>query len=321
MQSPTLPAEEDLDSDTDYDDILEVDEIKRDDRRGRRRTREEDERIRELLAQKEAEARSLSKKSKKSSSQKGTPKGTPKEEVPPTPTVDIPPSPRTVQIPKQLPLRQEGVSSLAGVLSGTQLVEPRSSSLGGGLLSPGLPSSPRPMALKSPVNSPPLSPLGVSTFGGMPLSPRPPRAPIPLPPHTPLHTPSPAGLPLVLSSPKPLNIIKKSSDSIESASPTKSTNDSPVGRTRVFKGLVTEEYPDLLLPPNALPSVDIKVASSRMKPSRASLISMTQLEEDPVFTLAIFSRSDGGELWRVEKDSASLAKLDQRLKQCYPSSF
>jgi RalA-binding protein 1 len=53
-----------------------------------------------------------------------------------------------------------------------------------------------------------------------------------------------------------------------------------------------------------------------MKPSRASLLSLTQLEEDPVFTLAIISRADGGELWRVEKDSASLSKLDQRLKQC-----
>jgi RalA-binding protein 1 len=72
----------------------------------------------------------------------------------------------------------------------------------------------------------------------------------------------------------------------------------------------------LLLPPNALPSVIIQVASSRMKPSRASLISLTQLDEDPVFTLAVISRAEGGELWRVEKDSASLAKLDQRLKQC-----
>jgi RalA-binding protein 1 len=53
-----------------------------------------------------------------------------------------------------------------------------------------------------------------------------------------------------------------------------------------------------------------------MKPSRASLISLTQLEEDPVFTLAIYSRADRGELWRIEKDSASLAKLDHRLKQC-----
>jgi RalA-binding protein 1 len=121
---------------------------------------------------------------------------------------------------------------------------------------------------------------------------------------------------MVLKSPRPLNVVKQGDQDYASASPTKSSTDSPIERTKVFKGFVTEEYPDLLLPPNALPSIDIKVASSRMKPSRASLISLTQLEEDPVFTLAIYSRVDGGELWRIEKDSASLAKLDQRLKQC-----
>lgn len=102
-------------------------------------------------------------------------------------------------------------------------------------------------------------------------------------------------------------------DAAESIRSKKSTTD----RTRIYKGLVTEEFPDLLLPPNALPSIVIRVASSRMKPSRASLISLTQLEEDPVFTLAIISRSDGGELWRTEKDSASLGMLDSRLKQCH----
>jgi RalA-binding protein 1 len=122
---------------------------------------------------------------------------------------------------------------------------------------------------------------------------------------------------LALKSPRPLNVVKQGENNgYATPSPTKSSTDSPVERTRIFKGFVTEEYPDLLLPPNALPSIDIKVASSRMKPSRASLISLTQLEEDPVFTLAVYSRADGGELWRIEKDSASLAKLDQRLKQC-----
>jgi RalA-binding protein 1 len=126
--------------------------------------------------------------------------------------------------------------------------------------------------------------------------------------------------PLNLKSPKPLNIVKRVEEVAE-PSPTKNStysSDSPntVERTRIYKGFVTDDFPDLLLPPNALPSVDIRVASSRMKPSRASLISVTQLEEDPVFTLAVFSRADGGELWRVEKDSISLAKLDHRLKQC-----
>ncbi|KAK3941068.1 hypothetical protein QBC46DRAFT_432490, partial [Diplogelasinospora grovesii] len=309
QQSPTVPADEEVETDSDYDDILEVDEIERDERRGRRRTREEDERDREIIARKEAEMRSLSKKSMKSSSGKGTPN----EDVSAAPSSELPPSPRLPKTNANLLQREPVVSSLAGVLSGNTL-EARSITMP--LLSPGLPSSPRPMALKSPVNSPPLSPLGVTTFAGAPLSPRPPRAPIPLPPNTPLHTPSPPVEPLNLTSPKPLNIVKKGHDSMDSSSPTTSSRESPTERTRIFKGLVTEEYPDLLLPPNALPSIDIKVASSRMKPSRASLMSLTQLEEDPVFTLAVFSRADGGELWRVEKDSVSLAKLDQRLKQC-----
>ncbi|KAK3300803.1 uncharacterized protein B0H64DRAFT_316110 [Chaetomium fimeti] len=297
---PNVVPDEDPETDTDYDHILEVDELKPDDRRGRRRTREEDEREREILARKEAEFRSLSKKSKQSSSRKATEKAE-------APASEMPASPRLVQTTKLLPPREP--ASLAGVLNGA----PDSRAMPSALLSPGLPSSPRPTQLKSPVSSPPLSPLG---FPSVPLSPRPPRAPIPLPPNTPLLTPSPAGDPLVLKSPKPLNIIKQEDQGYGTPSPTKSGTDSPIERTKVFKGFVTEEYPDLLLPPNALPSIDIRVASSRMKPSRASLISLTQLEEDPVFTLAIYSRADGGELWRIEKDSASLAKLDQRLKQC-----
>ncbi|KAJ3478016.1 hypothetical protein NLG97_g8689 [Lecanicillium saksenae] len=100
------------------------------------------------------------------------------------------------------------------------------------------------------------------------------------------------------------------------AHPPTDDESSPTERTQIFKGLVSDEHPDLLLPPNALPSIDIKVASSRMKPSRASLLSLNQLEEDPVFTLAVISRADRGELWRVEKDTSSLSKLDHRMKQC-----
>ncbi|KAK4232202.1 putative GTPase-activating protein [Podospora fimiseda] len=305
-------------TDSDYDDILEVNEIPREDQRGRRRTREEDEREREILALKEAEMRSLSKKSKQSSSQKGTPKKQPEPPQMPPPQLpqqsEPPVSPRNKKgkvIPQPL-----APASLAGVLSGNADAGIPSIAL----MSPGLPSSPRPMPLKSPVTSPPLSPLGVTSFAGVPLSPRPPRGPIPLPPNTPLMTPSPpGGEPLALSTPKPLLIVKQGAHSISEPSPTKSTMstiDSPLERTRVFKGFISDEYPDLLLPPNALPHINIKVASSRMKPSRASLLSLTQYEEDPVFTLAIYARADGGELWRVEKDSASFAKMDHRLKQC-----
>ncbi|KAK0660520.1 putative GTPase-activating protein [Cercophora samala] len=284
---PTIVAPEEAETDTDYDDILEVNEIPHHERRGRRRTREEDERDREIMAQKEAEIRSLSKKSKKSSSRKNT-----QEEPLPAEMPEMPASPRLVQTTKVLPPREP--ASLAGVLSGNSdsLAPPMA------LMSPGLPASPRPMPLKSPVASPPLSPLAISNFPGAPLSPRPPREP------------------LALKSPRPLLIIKQEAHISSEASPTSSTLDSPLERTKIFRGFVTEEYPELLLPPNALPHITLKVASSRMKPSRASLLSLTQLEEDPVFTLAVASRADGGELWRVEKDTASLAKLDSRLKQC-----
>lgn len=318
IQSPTVPPEDDYETDSDYDDILEVDEIRNEiptnDRRGRRRTREEDDREREILARREAEMRSLSKKSKGSA--KGTPKVAEHDAPPPKEALPSPGLPT----PRKGGMQRDNVpASLAGVLNGDTEEGLRAPVVPPALLSPGLPSSPRPMGMKSPMNSPPLSPLGVASFGGMPLSPRPPRQPIPLPPNTPLHTP-PNMEPLNLKSPKPLNIVKKADEASE-PSPTKyssHSSDSPmtVERTRIFKGFVTDEFPDLLLPPNALPSVDIRVASSRMKPSRASLVSVTQLEEDPVFTLAVFSRADGGELWRVEKDSVSLAKLDHRLKQC-----
>ncbi|KAI0447330.1 hypothetical protein F4803DRAFT_546227 [Xylaria telfairii] len=272
-------------SESDYDSLLEVDELPVTELRGRRRTREDDDREREIIAQQEAEARSLSKKSKKSS-HKGTPISEETEQM----GVDVPASPRTKLAPPSI-MRDNVPASLAGMLSGNEFQQKPYPAL----ISPGLPSSPRPMAF-----SPPVSPRGMASTA-MPLSPRAPRQP--LPPNTPkFHTASAESL--NLASPKPLHTSKQS-PGLERPE-----------RTEIFRGLTTEEYPDLLLPPNALPSVAVKVASSRMRPSRASLLSLTQLEEDPVFTLAILSRFGGDELWRVEKDSGSLAKLDQRMKHC-----
>ncbi|KAM3530710.1 hypothetical protein MY4038_004804 [Beauveria bassiana] len=176
--------------------------------------------------------------------------------------------------------------------------------------SPGLPMSPRP--LKTSAQSPPHSPLSQ-----MPLSPRPPRQPIPLPPNTPLATSSSASstAPSQPLQDSPLNVPSIRQIDLDEKPPA-DAQASPTEHKQKLKGLATDEFPDLLLPPNALPSIDIKVASSRMKPSRASLLSLAQLEEDPVFTLAVISRADRGELWRVEKDTLSLSKLDQRMKQC-----
>ena len=124
------------------------------------------------------------------------------------------------------------------------------------------------------------------------------------------------GQPLQLVSPKPLTLLKK-----QDRSPSNSPQDeqSPQSfsssKDGIYKGFVTEEYPGLLLPPNALPSIDVRVASSRLRPSRASIMYPKDYIDDPVFTLAVFSRVDGRELWRVEKDSTSLSQLDQTLKQ------
>jgi RalA-binding protein 1 len=329
-------------SDSDYDDILEVDEIPIFNERGRRKTREEDDREREVAAMKDAELRSLSKKSTKGSG-KSTPKSrptTPKEGTFESQMDPMPTSPRqTIPIsPPDAHLRHfsppdSNAGSLAGMLSASREPDP-SGVVSPPLLSPGLPVSPRPadrgMSFPLPrnpgssnhssLNSPPMSPRGMGAFpGSVPLSPRAPRQPIPLPPNTPMSIASPGlpkGEPLQLVSPKPLVIAKRTGDPAnitpkEESSP----HQSPTDRNTVYKGLVTDEYPDLLLPPNALPSIDVKVASSRLKPSRASIMFPKNFEEDPVFTLAIFARSDGRELWRVEKDSASLAHLDQFLKQ------
>ncbi|KAL7928095.1 hypothetical protein V8C35DRAFT_285530 [Trichoderma chlorosporum] len=275
LDSPTI----DEDTDSDYDDVLEVDEIIPENR-GRRRTREEDDREREVLAIQEVEARSVSKK----------PDAGMAEAPSPTSSSNLSAVPASLQ--PGMP-----TASLDAVLNGTR---PRE--LAAPILSPGLPASPRPFGnpkMQLQLGNPPMSPRGG------PLSPRPPRQPIPMPPGTPMIVPPTASI----SDGNPLKKAMEAGDYSKGLP-------SPVERTAIFRGLVTDEYPDLLLSPNALPSVAVRVASSRMKPSRASLLSLTQLEEDPVFTLAVISRADGGELWRVEKDSASLAKLDQRLKQC-----
>ncbi|KAI1107953.1 RhoGAP-domain-containing protein [Jackrogersella minutella] len=293
----SVSPEDGDDSDSDYDSLLEVDEVPVIDKRGRRRTREEDDREREILAQKEAEARSLSKKSKK-----GSQKGTPIAKESESSQYGVTTSPRMIGVQPML-APDNMPASLAGVLSDSDI---RQTTVPAVFMSPGLPASPRPMPQKSPMNSPPVSPRSIGMGMAGPLSPRAPRQPIPMPPNTLMSSP-----PIVGSS------SQSSMRQPNAAQPSPPENrESPVERTKIYKGFITEEYPDLLLPPNALPSIEVRVASSRMKPSRASLISLTQLEEDPVFTLAILSRSERIELWRVEKDTTSLAKLDQKMKLC-----
>jgi RalA-binding protein 1 len=316
------------DSDSDYDDVLEVEEIPANAERGRRKTREEDDREREVAAARDVEIRSASKKSKSRPSSKSAQQENEKAPeiaeypVPPRQTVQISPpeEPKaTLTAPEQATGSLMGMLSAAGVSalpegSRQVLVPP---------MSPGLPLSPRPMGQSAPlprnprvgavggVASPPMSPRGM---GGMPLSPRAPRQPIPLPPYTPLSVASPETKRPALDekAPMPAQVGKAAylaaGDSSNDSSPT-------VSQTRaIYKGFVSDDYPGLLLPPNALPSIEVKVASSRLKPSRASIMFPSNPDEDPVFTLAVFDRSNGQESWRVEKDWASLARIDQQLK-------
>lgn len=83
----------------------------------------------------------------------------------------------------------------------------------------------------------------------------------------------------------------------------------------VYRGLVTEEHPNLLLPPSALTTIVITVTSSRLKPSRQSTMMLSTTQEEPVFTLGVTSKSNSSQLWRVEKPIMSLPQLDYNLKQ------
>lgn len=331
-------------SESEYDEILEVDEIPSFER-GRRKTREEDDKEREAQVLREQQSRSQSKKGKQAKVAgdkigKAVPAILPLLPLSPTIRAFAPTCPPTTQHNLLSP-----PASLVGVLSqrtnsaATSISERSLSSPYP--LSPGLPLSPRPS--DRPVNAPPprlpregtdaliVSPT-VSprpSISGMPLSPRAPRHPIPLPSHNPASLGSP--MPLAEDN---LQAIKLSLNSAVETSDLQRQNqgshdgdiNSTPGETfegcpvdAAYKGLVSEAYPDLLLPPNALPSILVKVVSSYHRLSRHSTLSLQGSDEEPIFTLGISSRSDLQQLWQVEKPIKSLPPLDHQLKKL--SSF
>lgn len=265
--------------------------------RGRRRTREDDDKEREAAIVREQEARSRSKKQLSE----------------PAAPINVPSSPRKIvaQSPSQTAGGQYGATeSLAAIVNSTEselmpLVDRRGMSPP----TPGLPLSPRPgdRPLGSPLPrqpregtgmpfSPPMSPRG--TITGLPQSPR--------------------------ANKQPSLQSQKNSHATDGPGPEIPSIDisvkidsphSPYGVNKtIYQGLVSENYPGLLLPPNALPSIEVKVASSRLRPSRNSYIG-GRPEEEPVFILSVFSRFDGAELWRVEKAILALPQLDQQVRQ------
>ena len=318
--------------------------------RGRKKTREDDDREREAaILLKEQQSRSTSKKEKRSKST--TIKSS---QVTMSPTKDMPVSPAIRSFSpdndtagsssSSLQRHLSPPTSLAGVLNRSpSSAESRSVTTRNLVsqfpLSPGLPVSPRP--IDRPVNSPsPRSPregahvhlvsppLSPRSSPAMSLSPRAPRAEIPLPPHTPTLLVSP--LPLNGSEPEQAapeyskstvrspRVVHSVFSRLPSNPPSHLISDQ-IGPEGVNKSLVSEAYPDLLLPPNALPSILVSVTSSRLKPSRYSTLAPRGAEEEPVFTLGISARSNMQQLWRVEKPTVSLPQLDHQLKQL--SSF
>ncbi|KAF2752782.1 RhoGAP-domain-containing protein, partial [Pseudovirgaria hyperparasitica] len=318
-------ANQSEESDTDYDDILGVTEIPQPDR-GRRKTREDDDRVREALASQEDEARSRSKRKSKSKS-----KNTPQSAAPEpksgqgvthtSPILYLPKSPR------QLP---SAPASLNAILSpvGSEKSAKRGNVISPPILSPGLPVSPRPSdrPIGSPAPrlphqamvSPPMSPRA----NGLPLSPRAPRQPLPLPPNTPLSFASPhlaravnygkAQIQPTINTdlhlkPPDLTAEEKSSHGLSE----------PSSPQIIDRSLMCDQYPGILLPPNCLPLIQVKVSSSRLRPSRHSMLATKSLDED-VFTLALYARSDNRQLWRNEKTIGALPNLHQQLQMLCP---
>ena len=335
-------------SGSEYDDDIEVDEVAVFER-GRKKTRAEDDKEREIVALKEQEGRSRSsKKSKGSKPPVETAAGKGSKTV----VSQQVPIPSTIKALSPEPTSSGGSSYLSAPTSLASVLNPSSDqsrtattsnniqtrSLSPSLpLSPGLPLSPRPGdrpinpptprlprdAGGNPMASPPLSPRG--GFVGLPLSPRAPRQTIPFPPNTPMSISSPAPV-AADSRPEPLGPTQNPLSPIEIPAQTSNTlRDSDPGSPRkqtlelprsrgIYRGLISDEHPDLLIPPNALPSIIVKVISSRLKPSRHSYLAPKGSEDEPVFTLGVSARSDRQELWQVEKPLLSLPTLDKQLQ-------
>jgi len=77
---------------------------------------------------------------------------------------------------------------------------------------------------------------------------------------------------------------------------------------------------NLLIVPPALQTIDPRVLSTRVKTIRNADSSKTR--EQLVFVMAVCSRSNGSELWRLEKDVNSLGPLDANMKRyANPKNF
>ncbi|KAI1621630.1 RalA-binding protein 1 [Exophiala viscosa] len=289
--NPILAASEVVISDGDDDEDRELLQ------RGRRKTREEDDRERELLAIQEQEARSQSKKEQKAKGEAGE---IMVEDIPQLPA-DLPPT-----LPPSQPLPKP--PAVIDHLSPTSTLSVSSAQLSNPLRSPGLPMSPRPFANTLVPGSLPMSPRAPAS--NFPLSPRAPKQALPAPTTPGQQAPAPDSQKRV--GPSPLAKVDSNTSIVDP-----SRNESPLSKNEipaVDRSLMSPTWPDFLLPPNALPSIQIKVASSRLRPSRNSIIGLKAVEENSVFSLSVFERATSRELWRIEKMPSSVPNIDQQLR-------
>ncbi|KAI9039066.1 GTPase-activating protein BEM3 [Aspergillus affinis] len=283
------------DSESEYEDILAVDEQSFE--RGRRKTRDDDDRERETAVQSEQGTFEFpaGKEKAQATSALETPTGN---------SVDA----RMVDSHQYSPRTAPRLEQLEMNSHVAHMSPPGSHAAMMAVKSPGLPMSPRPE--DRPLGSPlprmpgPLATMPISSGGnvsGLALSPRAAQY------NNPFASPVPASL----SSDSGKGAVPSIDAAVRIDSPR-----SPAFKTQeIYQGLVSEDYPNLLLSPNALPLVQVKVSSSRLRPSRNSYNMSKPSEEEPVFTLGVFSRADNAELWRVEKVIAALPQLDQQVKQ------
>ncbi|KAJ5085635.1 hypothetical protein N7532_010406 [Penicillium argentinense] len=285
------------DSDSDYGDVQgEGGRSSMD--RGRRKTREEDDRDREAALDKElgVETTAGAKTFGTSNSSRDT-------------TTSASPATLPRELVTRSPPTIGGTGPLGSALHSR--IHPGASNGRSGVSvpkSPGLPLSPRPedRPMGSPLPRMPrdmASPMATGFNNtGLPISPRAANYPVPF---------QPGDLPTGAGRPGgPIPMIDPTVKIDSPRSPQFLENDNTI-----YQGLVSDEYPGLLLPPNALPLIQVRVSSSRLRPSRNSYMASKPLDEEPVFTLSVISRSEMVELWRVEKVIASLPQLDHQIRQ------
>lgn len=299
--------------------------------RGRKKTRADDDKLREELA-----SQSQHKETTQAGS-RSAPPPTADRRVPAPADLDADPGllsdtdqgvlsdAETIDFGSPQLAQVQTFQSMGQMVSADAPAQPKRHPVSLTVLSPGLPMSPRPSdrpmnspmprAFKQSLSSIPISPR---VGGQMPLSPRAPRQPIPMPPQTPLSFASPH-----LARAETYQALAASSMSDRLAVPSQhnsadpeqlSSAPAPRSPGEVYRGFVSEQYPGLLLPPNALPSIYVKVDSSRLRPSRQSYMAPKPSEENPVITLAVFARSDRSQLWRVEKSLTAMSVFDQQIK-------